>query len=255
MYIVERVVLERFTHELHYQFHEDVIDYINSKTLEETNVIELTPWIPPYLVSFETEKDALDIILKSIHTLDMANTDHIRDNDLTGFAISVKAMMYHSDVTVQQAAYRTNDVLVHYGNVAKKKYDEETAAITDILREYEKPEHVADINKLKLKEWLDRLRQHNNEFRELKAQRVEEKASMTTARMKTARVETDKHYRNIVMHLEYVTKAGRTSQPLTDFIKGLNSLVDAYKKVLAHSKAKHSKTGGGQTTDENSEQV
>ena len=97
-------------------------------------------------------------------------------------------------------------------------------------------------------EWHDGLRDHNNAFKALRAQRVEEKAALTKAR-----VETDKHYKNIVMHIEYMVKDEKTSQSLTDFITELNALINSYKVVLAHTK--HKKTdGGNQIPDDNNDE-
>ena len=124
------------------------------------------------------------------------------------------------------------DVFTHYGNVSKKKYDEESAAIEDFLRELERPDLVAAIERLKVGEWRDRLVTDNNAFEAITYQRFDEKAALPPVRMNEARVETDKCYRNIVTHLEYGIMRGWESPELTAFITELNVVVKHYKDVM-----------------------
>jgi hypothetical protein len=163
----------------------------------------------------------------------MAEKDHSRDNSWRGFVGAVKNMLYHFDLEVQRAAQRVMDVFNHYGDVAKRGYDEETAAIDDIMREFEKPDLAADLQTLHAATWRDRLKTDNDDFKTVSRQRIEETAAKPTVRMKEARVATDEKYRNVVLHLEYMTRAGKTSQELTELIAELNSYVKHYKTVMA----------------------
>jgi hypothetical protein len=230
---ITKIKLTVMTHELHCQYHQDIMDFINKKPATVLETIGLPQWTPPYFAALEREKLALDIILKSKFTAEMAESDNGRDNTYRGFVSAVKSLLYHFDPEIRGAAKRVTDVFNHYGDVPKRSYNEESAAIDDIMREFEKPDLAADLVTLNAVSWRDRLKFDNDGFKSLSHLRVEEAAGRTPIRMKDARVETDEHYRNIVLHLEYMVRAGKTSQELTGFITELNSYATSYKNIMA----------------------
>ena len=152
----------------------------------------------------------------------------------------------------RKAAKRVMDILKqHYGNIARRKYDAETAAIDDLLCARDDKEVIKDLQALKVTDWVDHLQLDNEAFENLTHQRYEQKAAMTTAQMKDARVEPDLRYRNMVTHLEYIQMAGRSSTELIALIAELNAIVKHYKDVLTHSKStKHTEPNGEEGKDE-----
>ena len=68
-----------------------------------------------------------------------------------------------------------------------------------------------------------------------------EKLSLPTVRMKNARIDTDKAYRNIVKHLEYTILINRITPEFTTLVSQLNIIIIRYKNVLAHKAGKHNK--------------
>ena len=204
----------------------------------------LTHWLPSYFNAFTIEKGALDITTESKRTPEMAEKDHERDEDYRGFVSAVKANLHHFDQEMRNAAKRLMSTFKHYGDITQKRYAEESAAIEDLLREIDESEELTrDIATLKVGDWRDRLEALNEAFRSLRDQRVDE------TRMKDARKETDRHYQNIVMHLEYMVKACKATPELTAFITDLNALIKSYKDVLAHGKKKTHKPEEGEKSE------
>ena len=229
---IERIKLTSMRHELHYEFHKNVLFIVNKLTGEQMSVLDIVVLLAPYLKAFETEKLVLDIVVKSRFSRAIAEADHKRGQSYAGFVSAVKTMFHHHDHEVRQAAERVMGIFKHYRDVPKRRYDEESAAIEDLLRELEREDLAADIVMLQVAEWRDRLKADNNAFEALTHQRYEEKAALPSVRMNEARVETDKHYNNIVMHLEYGHMRGWESPELIALTTELNVLIKHYREVM-----------------------
>jgi len=93
-------------------------------------------------------------------------------------------------------------------------------------------------------EALKLLETDNNAFIELSAKRLKEKATEHKERMAELRVDTDKFYRDIVMHLEYSMKIGSFTSDMLKFLNELNELIKSYKDALANQKTKNRKNNG-----------
>jgi hypothetical protein len=196
-------------------------------------VLDLHDALPLHSAALIAQKLVLDIIRGSKYTRMMAEKDHARDQTLKGFIAAVKAMHHHFDVNVREASHRVSNVFNHYGNIANRPYDEETAAIEDILREFKKSDLLADLLLLGVMQWCEHLELDNEEFKDLSRQRYQEMAAIPKQRMSTARTETDKIYRSIVHRLEYQVTVGRITTELTDIITDMNVVIAHYRNLLA----------------------
>ena len=143
--------------EAHVEYHE-TLDGIIVKHNPET--LGIKPLYDTYRLLFDAEVSVLDLIRKSGYTGDIAEQDHVRDGLLRGFAGAVKSMLHHFDETKRTAAQKIDLVLEHYGNIAVKAFDQETASIDDLLRELN-DNHTANINTLALGDWLVQLDAEN----------------------------------------------------------------------------------------------
>jgi hypothetical protein len=223
---------------------EDIATVINNLPGGVVTALEMTQWIPLFIAATDVEKSVLDIVTKSLITPRMKEWDIKRDNSYRMFVDAVKNMLRHPDPVVSQAARDIMFIIEHYGKIAAMEYDAESAAIDDMFREFLRPELTAAIVTLNVAPLLGLLETDNSGFKEARAARVSEKAAMPSLRMKDARLKTDKYYRNIVMHLEYMVKSGRSSQDLTNFIAQLNALVKSYRVNLARNIASHHVNAG-----------
>ena len=221
--------LSRMKNEVHVQFHESVNSLI-VKAGAETYSFALLYAL--YKQAFDNETEALNIIRKSELTAQISEHDRVRDAIYRGFSDTVKGFRNHFEPETREAANRLWNVFVHYGNVAQKPLDAETAAINDILREFSRDGNAAAIDKLKLNDWVTKLSEENAKFHELMMERYGEPAGKTPYRMKTARVETDRYYRAIVAGLENRMMTGEISSD-NAFIIEWNAIVSRFKSILA----------------------
>ena len=226
---VTSISLVRMKNEVHVQFHESVISLIvrvNSETYGFALLYAL------YKQAFDNETESLNIIRKSELTAQISEQDCLRDAIYRGFSDTVKGFRNHFDADARDAANRLWNIFLHYGNVTRKPFDAETAAINDILREFSLDGNAAAIDKLQMNDWVTKLSEENAKFHELMMERYGEPAGKTPYRMKTARVETDRYYRAIVAELENRMMTGEISAD-NGFIIEWNAIVSRFKSILA----------------------
>jgi hypothetical protein len=230
---IDRLKLDLLKNETHVQVHDNVNTLFNRQTPEQIEEMDLEPLLALYRPACKNETDALDILVKSKYTPLLHEKDHERDDAYRGFVSTVKGLCHHFDAEQRDAANRVMDVIRHYGNIPARPLDDETAAINDMAREFQRADLAADIKTIRAEDWLDRLVARNTEYDSLTDDRFREGAAKTAYRMKTARRTADKYYRNIVMHLEYLITVGRETPELTNVIRELNEIVAHYKNILA----------------------
>ncbi|MDR2653631.1 MAG: DUF6261 family protein [Prevotellaceae bacterium] len=228
---ITRINLQRLKNETHVQFNENInaifVKY-NPQTLNIKALYDL------YKAAFDNEIEALDFIRKSELTTKIANQDQRRDTIYRGFVETIKGEMHHFDLEHVEAAESLYEVCKHYGNIARKTLDDETAAINDLVRELALPVNAAAITLLNLKSWLDRLVEENNLLATLMTERYTETAEKTPLRMAATRIETDRYYHAIVSQLENQWLAGSVTNEA--FIRELNAVIERYKNILAQEK-------------------
>ena len=230
MKTINSISLVRLKNEVHAQFHEVVKSLMLEVGTEDTSY---EFYYPPYKKALDNELEALLIITKSRKTVDIFDQDDDRDQIFRGFSDTVKGLTNHYDPTYRKAANVLWDLLQHFGNVAKKTFDAETAAINDLIREFQDPEVESAAETVRVRDWIEQLKHSNLKFHRLMMERYCEVTAKTTYRMKTARVETDKFYRAIVENVNHQVLLGEVTPKLQHFITELNGIVTRFKSKLA----------------------
>ena len=224
--------------EFHNEYHRRVLLLVSKLTPAALAAIDMDSALALYRRAYSNEENVLDIITLSNLSKPISNEDQDRDRTYTGFVAVAKALRYHYDLAVRDAADRIAGVFKHYGNVTKKNYEAETAAIRDLIRELDTKEHTSDLKTMQAMDWRDRLEAENDIFEDLVQQRLKDKAAMPTIRMREARKVTDLCFRNIVVHLEYLQNVGKSSPELIAFVTELNTLTKYYADIMAHQRSK-----------------
>jgi hypothetical protein len=226
--IIIRFKTDYLKNETHVQFHEG-INFVIVKHNPQSLGIE--PWYVPYKGALNNETEALDFFRKSKLTGKIADQDHVRDGIFRGFVDSIKGERRHFDPSRREAANLLYDIFDHYGNIARKPLDDETAAINDLARELAQPDATQAITLLGLTPWLNKLVEENTKFVALMSERYDETAKKTSLRMKTTRSETDTYYQAIISQIENQHLVGVNINE--NFIKELNAVIERFRNILA----------------------
>ena len=213
--------------------------YTEFKTLVEQynpETLDIDTLFTQFLSLYNDADEALEVIRKSADTKQIADADTTRDNVFRGFADAVKSAQNHFDSAKREAANRLQIVFDHYGNIARKSYDEETASIYNFIQDM-KGSSAAEITTLGLGDWVTQLDSDNQAFEALMVDRYDETSSKTSLRMAEVRKETDRCYRDILDRLDALILINGNND-YTPFVKDLDTRVDRYSNIIAQRKGR-----------------
>lgn len=225
---IENVALSRLRNEQHYQLHTEFKDLViehNAQTLK------IDKEFANYLPLYQKEDDTLRVIRKSAITESVTDADTQRDITFKGLADTIKVAVQHYNAQVQAAAKRVKIVFDTYGNVTRKPYDEESAAITNILQELQ-GKYAADIALLNLTDWVAKLEAENTSFIAMVKDRYDDLNLDTISQMPIARKALDDQLRSITERINALIIV-EGEEHFKPFVASWNQRINHYKNVLA----------------------
>jgi hypothetical protein len=161
-------------------------------------------------------------------------SDHARDTVIAGIKDAVKSALRHFDANVREAAYRLKIVIDTYDSpqpVTKLSYDAETAAVNNLLQEFE-GKYAADVQTAGLTAWTTELRARNRAFENLADAYTGQQAEKPAFRPLDARKETDGAYRDIVTLISaWMLTDGEDAYK--SFVTELNAVIKHYNDLIA----------------------
>jgi SMC interacting uncharacterized protein involved in chromosome segregation len=143
-----------------------------------------------------------------------------------------------------EAAKAIQRVFDLYGNVRKLSYNEETALLTNLITDLEKPENAAHCATLGITSWISALKAQNDGFQALLNERNREYANKDSGNVKEARLLTDPIYHEIVTRLNAMVTLGMASDEAKELIKELNQKIKYYESTV------DSRSGGSDDEEE-----
>jgi ABC-type transporter Mla subunit MlaD len=188
---------------------------------------------------FAKEDEVVDYIRKSDYSAKIAAADERLDSAVVGFSETVRGALHHFREEVADAALSLKNLLKTYGNITRKNYDEEIAAVTNLLQDLEGAytEKVALISGLS--DWVAEIKSAKDNMSALLALRNTEKAGKPQERMVNVRREIDPVYRDVTAKIEALTLVeGETEYE--PFIRELNELIDRFNKIRSRKTDKDS---------------
>ena len=237
-----KIALASLHNEEHFQFQTEFKDSVTKAGAE---TLQISDAFAIFLLIYAQELEALQVIRKSSTTEQLANADTDRDVIFRGLVDAIKSALNHFDAEKRAAAARLIIVFEQYGNIARKSYDDETAAITKLVGE-SRNSYAADVEILGITDWFSELDARNQAFDGLMKNRYSEDAEKTGLRMKQVRKEVDAAYRTIANRLDALMLINGTNGFET-FVNELNSRVDKYNNILAQRKGRNAKGNEGPT--------
>ncbi|MDR2026153.1 MAG: DUF6261 family protein [Prevotellaceae bacterium] len=231
---VNKVYLENLRNEAHYQFIAAVIALAVKYPFIVGKLGDLFASLQRL---FTKEDEVVDYIRKSDYSAKIADADQRLDNAVTGFSETVRGALRHFNSVVADAAQSLVNLIGTYGNIINKSYDEELAAVTNLLQELGGA-YAEKVNAISgLSEWIAEIRDASENVATLLALRTAEKAGKPQERMVNVRREVDAAYRGVVAKIEALTIVeGETEY--VPFIHELNALVEHFNKIRPHKTKK-----------------
>lgn len=193
---------------------------------------------------------SLDQPGKSALTAKIKNQNILRGNLVRSLSSSTKAFLIHPNEAKRSAAERLSIIIDRYGNITKKTYDDESAAIGDLVSEFSNTTNAQLVILLGVGEWVTLLDNANKAFVALMLERNAERTRRAEP-MRLARAPLEESILEIVERVEAIIVLNGIdfSPELGQFVLEYNELVKRYKHILAQE-GRHK----GQPEDEEEEE-
>lgn len=230
---IAEFALSRLRNEEHFQFHTSFRDLVLTTG---PSILKIETQFPDYEVTYDNEREALNIIRKSLISDELVVADIERDEVVHGFEDAVKSGLNHFNAEVRTSARRLQVLLDTYGNVAEKSYEAETGALKGLVKELTTT-FAPDMATATLTGWTTAIDAKNKAFDDLKNLRYTDEAAKTTLRMKQERVKTDASCRRILERINALIVV-EGDAAYAGFAKEMNERIYAYNNTIANRKAK-----------------
>jgi len=232
---VVRFNYKNMSNEAYVTYHEvvgGIFVKFGAEKIKQTGIEKL---FMEYNRAYANVVSVLDVIQKSAYTKEIEAQDRIRDRKCYALVTAVKLAI----IDEIEGADKVEMVINYYGNIARRGYDKETAAIDDLIREL-RDNWADEIKSLNLADRLKDLEVENAKFKELMDKRYVEIAQRSDINMRNARQLLDNIFRAILNFFEAMTIL--SEDPIhNEFAKELNAVSTRYKNILAQQKGKRDK--------------
>jgi hypothetical protein len=214
----------------HFQFMTDVKKMIDTAT---PAVLHLETVYPRFTGAFDALNATLLVDRGSVKTETLSEFDTSRDCTWSGIKGRLRATLlcpFEEEVASAKALLRIFDL---YGNIREMSYNEETAALTNLIEDLENRENATHCNTVGITGWVDALKQQNIAFQALLDERNEELAGKESGDVKTARAAIDPEYETMVQRMNAAVTLDMATPEIEKFIRELNQRIKYYNETLA----------------------
>jgi hypothetical protein len=217
---IKAIYFEHLRNDAHYEFL-----WVFSHLVEEYSAVKalLAGLLDAFLVLLAKEKKLLDAARVSALTKQIVDADRRIDRAVSGIKAVINAARYSLDVTIAEAARVLYLRLREFGNIRRKAYEEEAAAVQVLLSDLGSA-YAQQVSILGLHEWMRELMEAEAAFTRLYLQRGDETAIRPQERMVDMRHDIETSYRGMttLINAAAVMDAAGTYD---EFIAKLNAQV------------------------------
>jgi len=230
METIQSIPLALMRNNEHYQFMVDVDNGIKKAT---SAILQLDTVYPAFTAALAKLNATLLIDQGSVKTEQITAMDVTRDRTWSALNERVKASLLSPSSAEVDAAKVVKRIFDLYGSVRYMSYNEESAAISNLIEDLELPENAASCATLGITSWVDALKQQNIDFQALLDSRNVELAAKDSGDVKAVRDEIDPIYQNIVKRINAQVTLEIATAVTETFILELNQWIKYYNDTLA----------------------
>ncbi len=192
--------------------------------------VTLTDYLSDLYEKGTTFKNGLGKGGANDYTLKLFNADKLRDRAIAIFMQALRLAHEADDEAEVDAAESLLNMLKPFGNVQRKNFEAESAAIDAILVNLSEAKYKAHITKLGLAKYVAKIQQTNDDFKALFTTRVADKLKETPLDLKAVRKELIIIYNDTVEYILAMAKSKK--HPNVELFKQLLTVVNAGRKYF-----------------------
>lgn len=235
---LEEIALSRMRNTEHFQFMTDVDQLITTATPLELGIDGL---YPSFSTALAAEDATLRTELGSIRSKTIDDLDTLRDTTWSAILLRVKSTLLSPIQTEAESALIIQRIIDLYGDLRAITYNEETAAISNLVSNLMLPAYSTHLSVIGIFTWVNELKMQNEQFQTALNERNAEFADRESGDVRAVRILIDPIYRKISDRIN-ASVVLETAKPAAGiFISQLNEKIKYYKTTLV-SRVSRSKT-------------
>lgn len=234
---VKKIDLHSLQNEEHTGFH----TYVSTYLQEEMALMQKIPAkVRFYISTISIEKSLLDMIRQNSFTEELDTAEAGRDKPIKGFMRIVKGMQHHFDPATAEAAYRVQLINDNFSDITRLADKKQTMAEEKYITTLKAV--APDVQLLGLTQWVQEIERTHLVYIETDKKRNDEADNQPEGNMKSARLETDKAYMDIIETVNaYITLEGEASY--ASFVTKVNNRIDDFATAIARRRGKNKQEG------------
>jgi hypothetical protein len=223
--------------EAHYQF----LELFNRLLDSYSEVKEIVGvFYVEFTLLLAKEKKMVDTQTNSDYTAKIVAADHRDDRLLIGIKKIVAIATRHFNPIIVEAAISLQNRLKPFGDIIRKSYEEEAAAIRILLADLQ-GEYAEKVDLVGLTPWIMELEIAVTDFERLLQLRNTEQAEKPLERLREVRVDIEATYRNMIERFNAFCII-EEKEVYNEFINQLNAQIDYFNEHNHRASAKDIKS-------------
>ncbi len=237
---IEDISLPRMNNGAHFTFVSNILARAEADTAVKAKAANLVTALHDALA---VEDEALKISQKSLLTDEIAKADADRDALYAGYKKAVEGFLAIPVADMAQAATELAQHIKDYRISTADQLDKETGLLVNFIADLE-GKFSEQVKKLSLTAFVTNMKEANERVRTLTLQRTNERMSQPVGALKSARLGSDKAYRELVQMVNALALVLGEAD-YAPFIDYANTEIVHYKREVLKQKAAAAQTSPG----------
>lgn len=229
---IEDINLPRMNNGAHFTFVSNILARAEADTTVKAKAASLVTALHDALA---VEDEALKISQKSLLTDEIAKADADRDTLYAGYKKAVEGFLAIPVADMAQAATELAQHIKDYRINTTDQLDKETGLLVNFIADLE-GKFSEQVKKLSLTAFVTNMKEANERVRTLTLQRTNERMTLPVGALKSARLGSDKAYRELVQMVNALALVFGEAD-YAPFIDYVNTEIVHYKREVLNSKA------------------
>jgi hypothetical protein len=227
---LEEIALSRFRNNEHFQFMTDVDELITTATPLELGIDGI---YPPFKAALIAEDATMRTELGSIKSKAIEVLDTLRDKTWKAIFLRVESTLLSPFSPEVDSAHVIKRIIDLYGDLRSMSYNEESAAISNLVNDLILPANVVHTNLVGISMWVNELQMQNEQFKGIFNERNAEFAGRESGDVRAIRIQIDPLYEKLVERINATIVMEIAKPAAIKFVVQLNEKIKYYKTTLA----------------------
>jgi hypothetical protein len=243
---IESINLERLRNNEHAQFMADAKKCMLSKVPSDLGI---TDEFTEFSNLLDLENMVLIVENGSQKSKTVEQMDKLRDKTWSAINFKIRAHLNSPFTEEETSAETVKYIFDQYGDIRSLPYNEESSAMDKLLNELLADKMAVHLQKTEIKLWVAELKKQNDLFQATFNERNSEWANKLETDTKTARLQVDAKYAEIIgkVNASFTLKVAKDCT--TSFAKEMNELIAYYKTTLSARTSRNNKAEKSKSTD------